>query len=255
MIWFVTNFVLYAVLYFLARQWSSRVRFVSWLIIAILSAILFLPAVLYSFYYLHFFDGWCYFYQFRSHSVSNLYPSTLGWVAGLLYSISDRTCLKKYLYIVFIFFVLCPYLKIILTPLDSSTLQDRWNDGVCLQTSESTCGPASVATILTNAFNDRVTEQIVAASSYSTKTGTEIWYLAQYLRSKGYLVAFHTHSNGPYDCSVAGVNYGGFGHFVAVIDCQAGNCRIADPMYGNLSPKQVQYLPSTGFFMVIRKAV
>src|SRR5260370_33026524 len=59
----------------------------------------------------------------------------------------------------------------------------------CLQTTYSTCGPASSASLL-QAFGQDASEQQLARESFTSKGGTEIWYLARAFRRRGFRTNF-----------------------------------------------------------------
>lgn len=229
------------------RRFRPRAK----LTLAILSSPLAVPALLYSAYYLHRFDDWAWFYEFRSHSVANLAPAFLGLPIGLAFGLWPTDRWKAYTALGAALLVILPFLKIALGSPDLPTLQDRWSGLVCLQTSPATCGPASAATLLAHRFQDRVTERMVAEASRSTRSGTEIWYLAQFLRHRGYQVRFVTRSSQIIEDSIAGVRVHGAGHFVAVLREADQGLVIADPLVGT-TPGWKQALPQfTGFYMQV----
>jgi len=214
----------------------------------IILVILILPATLYSLYYFHWFDGWSWFYTLRSHRAANYYPATLGAVAGWAQPMISMRYIRFTLAVALAPFAIMPFLKPMLLPLNTASLHDRWIDGVCLQSTPSTCGPASVATVLAKRYGVRVSERDIAIAARSTATGTEIWYLAQYLRTRGYGVTFIVGMPPPAG-SIAGTRSGGAGHFVAVLSCDAIGCQAADPLSGVLADSR--RIDFTGFAMRI----
>jgi hypothetical protein len=72
--------------------------------------------------------------------------------------------------------LIAPFGKQLFFKLDYSQLRDRWNDGICQQTSPSTCVPASCATII-RMLGGNLTEQELARDAGTNKRGTEIWYM------------------------------------------------------------------------------
>jgi hypothetical protein len=235
--------LLTALAFSLSQRATRRVRAFVGVLIAALS----LPAVLYSLYYLHWFDDWLSFYRLRSYALANFYPASLGFLAGWL--LPFRT-LRLATIMVLVPFAIVPFIKPLIVPLHAQQLQDRWVGPVCLQSTPSTCGPAAVATILAGGFNDRVNERDIAHAARSTSTGTEIWYLAQFLHARGYRVTYH-HCPTPIPYSIAGTHTGGAGHFVAVLGCNNGSCQVADPLSGFLpDPHGVAF---NGFYMKIER--
>lgn len=238
--------VLFALAAKLARRTASRARTA----ILFLSILVCAPALSYTLYYLHLFDDWALFYQARSYPVSNGYPALLGWLAGWGYGTARRASL--FFIAGMVAFVCFPLLKPVLMPPDRSGYEDRWKDGVCVQTTPSSCGPASVATLLARQFNDRPDERRIAAATRTSATGTEVWYLAQYLRMRGYQIRFHTRRAVPIAPSIAGTRLVGAGHFVAITH-EGGEMLVADPLSGALTTDLGQF-KFTGFFMEVRKA-
>ena len=236
--------LLTALAFSLSRQAPRRVRVFAGVVLAVLT----LPAVSYSLYYLHWFDDWLRFYRLRSYALANFYPASLGFLAGWLLPFLPNRTLRLATITLLVPFAIVPFIKPLIVPLDVQQLQNRWVGPVCLQSTPSTCGPAAVATILAGGFNDRVNERDIAHAARSTSTGTEIWYLAQFLHARGYRVTYH-HSPTPIPYSIAGTHTGGAGHFVAILGCENGRCQVADPLSGFLSdPHGVAF---NGFYMNI----
>ena len=152
-----------------------------------------------------------------------------------------------------------PYMKSVVAPLDLTTLAAECRDGVCLQSTPSTCGPSSVATLL-RMFNIEETEKTLAREAYTSSGGTENWYLARALRRRGfpveYVVADRPVTRLPYP-SVAGVVLpGGAGHYISVLGETDSAWVVGDPMYGRVTvPKSRPGAAYnfTGFFMVVGK--
>lgn len=211
------------------------------------------PAITYSLYYFHFFDDWQLFYQFRSFQAANYYPSLLGWLLGWSFGIFSSIRVRFYQSVVAVICLVVPFAKPVLFPPDLSKFEDSWHDGICFQTSYFSCGPASVATLLKQQFNDQVSEREIAASALTSRSGTEVWYLAQILRKRGYSVYFHTRCPTPMESSVAGTKIFGVGHFVAVLGPNAQQCTIADPLSGLKPINNLKGMQLTGFYMQVRK--
>ncbi len=247
------NLAAFAGLFVLAKAVSSRMSPASrhWMLGTTAAAGL--PAMAYALYYLHLFDDWAAFYAFRSHELSNFAPSLLGVLMGAAWPLGHSMRWKVYPTMAGLGVVALPFVKISLGAPDLPNLQDRWSGGVCLQTSPATCGHASLATLLAARFKDRVTEREIAEAARSTQSGTEVWYLAQYLRRKGYQVRFITRSGNVLPDSIAGTRVHGVGHFIAVIADPAGELRIADPLRGAFSQPQAKDISFTGFYMEVHR--
>ena len=152
-----------------------------------------------------------------------------------------------------------PYLKPIVRRPDWNMFRDVWSDDVCLQTSESSCGPACAATILRR-LGKSATEKEIAAAAFTSRNGTENWYLARALRARGAQVQFvyEPDLNKPWPFpAIAGVRLpesGNAGHFITVLDRVGDRYVIGDPITGKTVQTQSELRGSydfTGFFLVI----
>ncbi|MFT4689105.1 MAG: hypothetical protein ACI9OD_001309 [Limisphaerales bacterium] len=76
-------------------------------------------------------------------------------------------------------FSIAPVIKPFIGPLPTGSLSNEWENGVCLQSSPSTCGVASMATILQH-FGEEVSEPVLAAEPHSYVGGTEVTGYAQF---------------------------------------------------------------------------
>jgi len=220
-----------------------------------------LPALLFAAYYLHLFDDAVWFYRFRSLPWSELSASGAGALAGLLYSwgMRKRLGLRVVIPALLLLGLFVPYVKPLVAPLDSSLLAGRCLGGVCLQSTPSTCGPSSVASIL-RLFDIEETEKTLALEAYTTAGGTENWYLARALRRRGfpveYLVADRPVAKLPHPAVAGVVLPGGAGHFISVLGETEHAYIIGDPMVGRLDiPKSrlARAYDFTGFFMIVGK--
>jgi len=151
-----------------------------------------------------------------------------------------------------------PYLKPLIGPLPDREFREHQRGGICLQSTPSTCGPASVTTILWR-LGAQTSEQATARAAFSYAGGTEAWYLARYVRSKGFAPRFdfrRTFSPSVGLPAMVGVRLGSVGHFIAVLDISGDQVTFADPLSGQeripLSEFQRRY-QFTGFHMVISK--
>jgi hypothetical protein len=214
-----------------------------------------LPAVLFAIYYLHILPERAWFYTLRSWWGSDFLVLFVGAAAGAFASLLPRFLLGFPLFAALASGVI-PHLKPLIGPLPDSAFQERWESGACLQSTQSTCGPASVATMLRKLGVD-TSEQAIARAAYSYVGGTEAWYLARYVRSKGLTPHFDFRSTFSPDVgfpALVGVRLGGAGHFIAVLEVRGEVVRFVDPLSGeeklSLAHFQRRY-PFTGFHMVI----
>jgi predicted double-glycine peptidase len=102
-------------------------------------------------------------------------------------------------------------------------------------------------------------ERATARAAFSYSGGTEAWYLARYVRSRGLSPRFDFHSTFSRTTgfpALVGVRLGGTGHFIAILEVRGGQVTFADPLFGErrLSLPQFQRrYEFTGFHMVVSK--
>lgn len=196
-------------------------------------------------------------------------------ITSILSKADGKRWLKRSIYLLCLFTVLgytsLPFVKQLAKPRpfypNAATLGNRWVDGVALQTTPSTCGPASLATILAR-YGGAETEAEIAVQAYSSSRGTENWYLARYVEQLGYQYRFLTEPNiakvpTP---SIIGVNVNRMnragnpsraGHFITLLDSSDGYHLIADSLSGlhRLTPEEFkQKYRYRGFVLHITQA-
>lgn len=249
----VLSVLLFAVTHKLLKDRPAAFRWILLLVLSVLAT----PSVLFAVYYLHVLPEWAWFYEFRSRVGTELLVLFLGCAAGAAASILPRRVLVAPL-LALLGLASVPYIKPLLRPIPNSTFQEHWQGGVCFQSTDSTCGPASVCTILKKLGRD-ASERTVARAAYSSASGTEAWYLARYVRSLGFLAKFdfrETFSPSAGLPAVVGVRIEGAGHFIAVLAVNDGKVNFADPLTGEetlpLAEFQKRY-EFTGFHLVISK--
>lgn len=209
------------------------------------------PGLLYTLYYLHFFDDWVLFYSIRSCVIFNYYPSLLGLAAASLALMLRPWYRIAFIVLLLLPFVIIPFSKQLLNPLDVSSLTDNWEEDVCRQSTPSTCGPASAATLLKHLSGKKLSEAQIAKGALTTGTGTEAWYLAQYIKHQGCKINILTKMRSPVSPSIAGIDMGGIGHFVVVFGVSDKGVEIADPLDGKKSLVDPRSLRFTGFYLHI----
>ena len=136
-------------------------------------------------------------------------------------------------------------------PLDPVAFLEKYADGVCMQSTSSTCGPACLVTIL-NQFGKQETELSVAERSFSCGSGTENWYLARYAKQQGldYQFSFLKDISEIKTPAIIGVGTVRNGHFIAVLRVENGVYTIGDPLIGLEKLTEHEFLqqyPFTGF--------
>lgn len=220
-----------------------------------LGALLAVPCVVSIAYYIHIFDHWVWFYQVRSLRFSEFSFAGVGWLGGACFNWHARDGWRAGLLVpaCTLAAVTTPFLKSMLDPVDVRALHDRCQGEVCLQSSPATCGPSSAASIL-RSLGGPANERDLAEASYTSRTGTEAWYLARALRRRGYKATFTFQHGLPYP-AIAGVRLqSGEGHFIAILRSSESGITIVDPMYGEatLRPEDLaKRYRFTGMFLKI----
>jgi hypothetical protein len=144
-----------------------------------------LPVLLMLGYYTHWLD-WPWYYTFRSWPVSDLVPALVGPGAAFAAAFLGLPAWIAHL-LALALVILVPlavYAKLLWQPLDPATLENHWQDGLCLQSNTSTCGPSATATLMHH-YGIQITEKAIATASHTNFRGTWNWYLARMLRRHG----------------------------------------------------------------------
>ena len=260
--WLLPVWLLTMGLFFLGRKFSvTGAKRIWWILIGVVATV---PGILLVIYYTGVLGEAEWFYRFRSWPATELTAAGAGLLAGIVESGRMRTSwLKRYTSAAFIPFlvllvVTIPYLKQIFLRPDWNAFQDNWTHGVCLQSSESSCGPASATTLLKLA-GITATEKEVAQASFTTRRGTENWYLIRTMRRLGLKVDYRIQTPDvnalPYP-AIVGVRLNGSigpGHFIAVLGKSGDKYILGDPMRGREEVGTTELLNRyyfTGFSMV-----
>jgi hypothetical protein len=224
------------------------------------SVILALPGVLMVVYYFHLYDNAVWFCEFRAMPYSELSAAGLGFMAGILHSTEPKDSVSRRLSapVVLTIVLMVPFIKPILASVDFSHFKNQWTGDVCLQSTPSTCGPASAASIL-RSFGREASEEELAKECFTSTGGTENWFLARAFRRRGFAVQFMNvrDISGRIPVrAIAGVTLRhGVGHFIAVLAETPTDYVFGDPLKGqvvipkNRANNQYHF---TGFFMVIQ---
>jgi hypothetical protein len=237
---------------FLAKQ-NWKVRLAVFAAFSLLS----IPAFLFAVYYLHVLPEKAWFYSLRAATGSEFLIVFAGVAAGAAASLLPRVLLGIPLFGLVGMGIL-PHLKPILGPLPDSAFTENWKGDVCLQSTSSTCGPATVSTILKK-LGAQVSGREAARAAFSYAGGTEAWYLARYVREKGFSPRFVF--GRPFSVeaglpAMVGTQIGGVGHFIAVLSVDGDMLTIADPLSGEermtFAEFQRRYRFS-GFTMVVSR--
>jgi hypothetical protein len=129
-----------------------------------------------------------------------------------------------------ILLLITPFNRQLFHRLDCSQLEDKWADGVCLQTSSYTCVPASCATLV-KMLGGSVTERELAIEAGTSELGTETWYMMRALRRHGYEMEIRWAKSladipAP---AILGVEYGDIGHAVVMMSKDKTGPEIGNP--------------------------
>jgi len=139
----------------------------------------------------------------------------------------------------------------IFLPFEPSS-ENRWKGDVCLQTSGTTCGAASLATCL-RVLGVSATEHDLARAANTSQEGSLISDLARAARHRGVKAVFlqgDAVSNIPLP-AIAQTTISGVPHFVAIVE-HDGQRVIADPL-GGYRPLNSKGYTWTGVFMSLSR--
>jgi hypothetical protein len=264
--WLIPTYILALALCWLgntlARKFSKSPLYNFLVVLGVMVA---LPGIIFSMYYVHLFHEVKSLYEFRSWPASELSASGAGFLAGLLHGRFSshprftRIAGRWFFPGALVLGLFIPYVKPIILAPRWSEFRDNWSDGVCLQSYQSSCGPACAATLLAQ-NGIRVTEKELAQECHTCKTSTESWYLARALRRRGMKVSFVLEQDArkpwPYP-AIAGVQLpklGHTGHFITILGHTNDTYIIGDPLVGKLllpSARSDDYV-FTGVFLVVQ---
>lgn len=218
-----------------------------------------IPALLISAYYLHLFDEATWFYECRSWPGTEFLAVFAGLPMGLVAGQFESRLgpLRSIVLALFLGLLTVPYVKPVFGAVPPDTFQDAWTDGVCHQSTASSCGVASAATLLALG-GVQVTEQDLARECWTGRSGTENWFIARALRRRGCRVTYRQLTPDPtaLPCpAIAGVKIGGIGHFIPILQrTAAGRYVTGDPLTGRKEfsgEELLRHYTFTGFFMAV----
>ena len=250
----VLSVIAFALTYDKLRSRPAATR-IGWLLAF---AVLSVPSLWFAIYYLHVLSERAWFYTLRSWPGSEFLVVFLGCAFGAVAALLHRLLLGVPLFALLVIAVV-PYVKPLMGRLPDSDFSDRSQGDVCMQSTSSTCGPASVTTILRH-LGLRADERTTARAAFSYTGGTEAWYLARYVRSRGLSSHFdfrETFSPAAGLPALVGVRLGAAGHFIAVLDLHDDQITFADPLRGKVRLSLADFrrrYEFTGFHMVVSRA-
>lgn len=252
----VISAILAFVAFFVVPRVARDARAKKRILFALLAGVAAIPGASFAAYYAHLFPEPAWYFQFRSYPGTELLVVPLGVAGGLVATLLPRALLVLPLLGVAAF-SLVPIMKPFVGPIPTGALQNRWDGEVCLQSTPSTCGAASTATLLKH-YGVEVTESELAAEAHSYTGGTEAWYLARAARSRGLRVDFALSTGfAPEDGlpAVVGVRLGSVGHFISILGKEGDRFIVGDPLRGRelLSREELDARYNfTGFHMRIK---
>jgi predicted double-glycine peptidase len=240
------------ILYYLGQHLARRVTRTGyrWLL-GCLFFLLCLPGLSFILYYAHIFGEPLWYIQFRSLDYIEVLSAMWGLFFGFVFNGKPTNKYLRLQWPVFsLILIFIPFAKSYLMPpvLTGSAMKDEWNDGICIQTTGSTCGPAAMATILTYS-GIPTKERDVASGSYTSAGSTEIWYIIRYARHHGMqarLMVDKDLANIPAP-AILGTVSGKFGHFITLLEKSDGGFIIGDSMYGRKEFSQNEFKKRYGF--------
>ena len=235
MIWGVSGYVLVYHLY-------KKIPGFFIVLLGVISFFITMLWLLIDFYYFHWYDNWAWLLEIRS---LRGIEATFIFI-GIFCAILQQNINKKIQFkdsfsrhngiALLLVMVIVPYIKPVLYTVEPKW-RENWVQGVCVQTTPYTCGPASTATIL-NYYGIRRTEHEISHATYFTRHGTEPWYLARYIRQCGleaHFVSVPTEPADPPVPCIVGVRAGGKkgkGHFITLLGKTPTTFFVGDPAFG-----------------------
>jgi predicted double-glycine peptidase len=250
--------VAFAALHVLAWKLTEKKSRGVQVTVALLLSLLCLPGAWFAFYYLHILPEPPLLYQLRALPFGEGFLALFGAAAAAWRNALPKL-LKPFPTAAALFLLTIPFLKPVFRPLDLTALKENWEEDVCLQSSEVTCGPASAASILRFLGDKEVTERELAHEAWTSRTSTEAWHLARALRLRGYRVRFHAPDGLPAKEELPGILGTGsksVGHFIAVLEIEDGEIHFIDPLSGRIRMPVKDFLnwrQIEPFFMSIQK--
>ncbi|MCU0858790.1 MAG: cysteine peptidase family C39 domain-containing protein [Pontiellaceae bacterium] len=257
--WLITPTLLFSYLLFwagyrLAGSLKSARLILTVSLIAGLSAI---PAALFILYYSHLFDNWRAFYAFRSITGIELTAAGAGFTAGIIahWGVKTRFMSISGTILLLTSGIILPYVKPLLAPAETNKFTDSWDGVVCKQSSGYSCGAACTATILQH-YGFTTTECEIAKECFTSRRGTENWYIARAIRNRGLNAHFLTkmpNEGIPAPC-IAGVTLGRVGHFITILEDLGDSYRTGDPLVGERVFSKASITNRyhfTGFFITV----
>lgn len=230
-----------AIMCFALYRWAylrSKRTYVRAMLVAA-SVVIMIPSLLFASNYVLWIPYAPWFYRFHALPDVEILSGLAMGLLGIMFASSKLRPAKLNVPILTVCaagaaaLVIAPFAKQIFYSLDYSKLEDKWCDGVCLQTSGCTCVPACAATVI-RMLGEKVTEKELAREAGTILTGTEYWYLERALNRRGYkphLTHLKSIRQAPIP-SIVGVKIGETGHVVVLFRKDKKGAEIGEPMRG-----------------------
>ena len=206
------------------------------------------------------------FYEIRALPMTEMMTAGGGLLFGLIHRrLMDLGGIvwmiaKWFLTVLFFVLVFTPFMGPVLQPIQWKEDIDDWTHDVCMQTTDATCGPACVATIL-RLRGQRATEREIAEETFAYGGGTETWYLLRALRRRNVdpdIVVDRRAGHEVRYPSIAAVTVrdrGDLKHFIVIFEKTEAGYIVGDPLEGRLilSPEKLHKTYGfAGVYLVIR---
>lgn len=250
----ILSVVVFVIAYRQLRNRPEKVR-LAWLAVLVPLS---LPALSFAFYYTHRLPEMTWYYTLRSYPGTEFFALFLAAAAGVVATLVGPR-LASWILPMLLIATGLPHIKPFIGPIPEDRYKERTWKGAYLQSTLSTCGPASLVNILQH-LGHEASEREIAHAAFSYMGGTEAWYLARYVRHCGlhprfvFTETFVPEAGLP---AVVGVVLpGGGGHFIAVLDLKDGQVSYVDPISGGYQIPLAEFQQRhafTGFHLVVRR--
>lgn len=203
------------------------------------ASLLAIPPVLFLSNYLLHIPNSIWFINFHSLPGAEASSGLIGALLGVMFASSrlrsrqPSTSVLRISTVIAVMLLIAPFGKQLFFRQDYSKLGNSWVNGVCEQTSSSTCVAASCATVV-RMLGGNLTERELAKEAGSNRRGTEIWYMIRAIRRHGYEIE-PRYAKSVKDVptpAVLGVKIGGAGHVVVLMSESDAGPEIGNPFQG-----------------------
>ena len=217
--------------------------------LTVVAALLALAATANVAYYAHRFDDLPGYFRYRTWWWADHVPALSGLLVGCSLRLGHRTArlaATAAAALLAIAAIVGPWAKPLFVPLEALDPAGRWEDGVCRQTTYSTCGPCALTNLL-HRHGIATSERELAAEAMTSGTSTELWYLARCAERRGFATSFVMGDPALQPDAIIGKGSVGTGHFVAITRGPDGTLSIADSVAGasHMTLAQARHLLGT----------